>query len=139
MKVRVPSELQIKTSSGHDIWVVMNRILLRLGKIRQKKEYFWVVGLSRDSSIDFVELINIGSVSSVYIEARELFRIAVIQNVERIIFVHNHPSGNVRPSDADKRLTNRMIEAGSLLGVEITDHVIITSQKYFSFAEKNLL
>ncbi|TAE79338.1 MAG: hypothetical protein EAY81_11385 [Bacteroidetes bacterium] len=138
MQIRLTKEQKIQILNSEDIWHVMKSVLARQGKIRQKQEYFWVVGLQTDSTIDFIELLNIGSLNSVQIEPRELFRIAVIKNVDRIILVHNHPSGSVKPSQADKAFTKAQRTAGELLGVEVIDHIIISPTSFFSFAENKV-
>lgn len=67
---------------------------------------------------------------------REIFRIAVRCSAARIILAHNHPSGNPEPSQADYNFTQRMIEAGELLGIELLDHIVVGENKYISIREK---
>lgn len=117
----------------------MQRILFLQGKIRSKQEYLWIVGLQTDNTIDFIELQAIGSLNSIHIVPRELFRIAVIKNVSKVILVHNQPSGTIAPSRSDKAFTKYQKAAGDLLEIKIIDHLIITDNDYFSFAENKLV
>lgn len=138
MQARLPREQKVGVLNGYNLWQVMAQILTRQSKIRQRHEYLWCVGLHSDSTIDFIELMGTGSLSTVQIEPRELFRMAVIKNVARVILVHNHPSGRLVPSQHDKTFTSDMAYAGKILGVEILDHLIISTKDYFSFKENKI-
>ena len=72
---------------------------------------------------------------------RETFKVAILANAAAIVLAHNHPSGSPEPSQEDRTLTKRLVEAGKLLGIEVLDHIIVGdgSQRYFSFADQNLL
>jgi len=139
MKVTLTAAQKITILNSKDLFGVMQKILLRQDKIRQKKEYFWIVGLERDNTINFVELVGLGSLDWVKIEPREIFRIAVIKNVPKVILVHNHPSGYLKPSEADIMLTNKLKMSGRLLGVKIADHLIISTKSYVSLKELDVM
>ena len=62
-----------------------------------------------------------------------------LKAVTRLVLSHNHPSGNLNPSEADKRLTDKMIEGGKLLDIEISDHIIVGANAYFSFKDEGLM
>jgi DNA repair protein RadC len=68
-----------------------------------------------------------------------VFAAAIKANASSIILSHNHPSGNLMPSEQDKRLTQRMVEAGRLLDIPVIEHIIITEEGYFSFADEGIL
>jgi len=87
----------------------MQKILLREEKIDQDHEHFWIVGLANNNRILFIELIGFGSVNRTVAEPMDVFSFALQKRAVNIILVHNHPSGEVKPSDADKDLTDRMI------------------------------
>ena len=71
---------------------------------------------------------------------REVFKSAILANASSIILLHNHPSGDCQPSEADIDVTKRLIGAGELLGIEVLDHIVIGEQKeYFSFKENEML
>ena len=91
-----------------------------------------------------VEEISLGSLNESIAHPREIFRPAMIHSAYAMILVHNHPSGDPTPSDADKKLTRRVVEVGKLLGVELADHIIIGNfladkESYFSFKEEDLI
>jgi DNA repair protein RadC len=80
-----------------------------------------------------VELVTVGTVSSSLVHPRETFRRAVFAGSTSIIIAHNHPSGDVEPSDEDTKVTKLIFEAGQLLGITMLDHIIFTKDSYFSF------
>lgn len=85
------------------------------------------------------EVISIGTVNASLISPREIFKQALMHQAVHIILLHNHPSGSPKPSLQDKLVTRRIQECGELLGVGLSDHIIIGDNQYFSFKEKNLL
>jgi DNA repair protein RadC len=80
-----------------------------------------------------VELVTVETLTSSLVHPRETFRRAVIAGSYSIIIAHNHPSGDVDPSDEDMKVTKLMFEAGNLLGITMVDHIIFTKDNYFSF------
>ena len=85
------------------------------------------------------EQISSGGVSGTVADPNIIFKAALDQYASSIILVHNHPSGNLKPSQADIKLTNKMKEAGNLLEIPVLDHVIFSDQDYLSFADEGLL
>lgn len=85
------------------------------------------------------EVISIGTVNASLISPREVFKQALLNQAVYIILLHNHPSGNPMPSTQDKLVTRRIQECGELLGIHLSDHIIIGDNQYFSFREENLL
>ena len=91
-----------------------------------------------------IEEISLGSLNESIAHPREIFRPAVVHSAYAIILVHNHPSGNPKPSKADKDMTERMVEVGNLLDVKLLDHIIIGNfladqESYYSFKEARLI
>lgn len=80
-----------------------------------------------------------GGVSSTIADVRLLLTVALKANVHRIVISHNHPGGNIKPSDADVRLTNKVKDTASFFDIELLDHIILTSEAYLSFADEGLL
>jgi DNA repair protein RadC len=80
-----------------------------------------------------------GSLTVSIVHPREVFNVAVRESAAAIIFVHNHPSGDPRPSEEDHALTQRLIAAGEILGIRVLDHVVIGDGKYVSFADEGFL
>ncbi len=83
--------------------------------------------------------ISQGGISGTVADPKMIFNYALNQLASGIILVHNHPSGNTKPSEADKRLTRQLAEAGKFLEIAVLDHIIFTDNNYFSFADENLL
>jgi DNA repair protein RadC len=139
MKVRLSAADKIKILNSTAIYEIMRKVLMRQDKIRRKKEYFWLVGLEKDQTISFIELVAIGSANWVNIQPREIFRIAVLKDTPSVILVHNHPSGKVEPSQEDKDFTKDLKKSGKLLGISVVDHLIITPDNYSSFIDLKLI
>ncbi|GAB4153287.1 MAG: DNA repair protein RadC [Ignavibacteriales bacterium] len=103
------------------------------------KEKFIVVCLNSANKIIKYEIISQGTLNSSLVHAREVFKTAFEHNAANIILIHNHPSGNPEPSNEDKNITKRLVEAGKLLDVSVFDHIIIAGEEYYSFVEKKLI
>jgi len=84
-------------------------------------------------------LIAKGDLNIVYASPREIFKYALQENSSKLILAHNHPSGDLTPSEDDIIFTKRLIEAGKILGLEILDHLIIYNEDYVSLKEKKLI
>ncbi|MBP6491531.1 MAG: DNA repair protein RadC [Clostridia bacterium] len=104
-----------------------------------KKEYFKVLLLNTKNEIIMIENISVGSLNSSVVHPREVFCIAIKKSACSLIAVHNHPSGNPAPSQADIDITKRLMEAGELLGIKVLDHLIIGDGVYISLKEKLLI
>ncbi len=104
----------------------------------EQQETFWVVCLNAANKITNYQKISVGILNSVIIHPREVFKIAIESNAVSIIVLHNHPSGNVSPSDDDKYITKRLKETGKIIGIEVFDHIIVAGTNFFSFVEKNV-
>lgn len=86
-----------------------------------------------------IEMITKGSVNTTGVHIGEIFKQAIRKNVAGVILVHNHPSGDASPSQDDKVLTKRVIEAGTLLGIPVLDHIILARGNFFSMREIDTL
>lgn len=102
-------------------------------------EEFWVLLLNRANRVIKKQLISQGGVAGTVADPKIIFKMALEELASGIILAHNHPSGNLTPSQADIELTKKLKEAGKLLEVQVLDHVIIANQKYFSFADEGLV
>ncbi|TEB09186.1 RadC family protein [Pelotomaculum propionicicum] len=103
------------------------------------REHFRALLLNTKNCILRTEIISIGTLNSSQVHPRELFKGAVKHSAAGIILVHNHPSGDPTPSKEDMEITNRLVEAGNLLGISILDHIIIGDGKFVSFKGKGLI
>ncbi len=102
-------------------------------------EEFWMLLLNKANKI--IKKINIseGGISGTVADPKKIFKLALENNASSIILSHNHPSGNIQPSDSDLKLTKKLVDAGKLLDISVLDHVIIGDEKYYSFADENVL
>jgi DNA repair protein RadC len=101
------------------------------------REHFVVIMVDRKNRLIGINTVSIGSLTASIVHPREVFKVAILSNAAEIICVHNHPSGDPQPSPEDQALTQRLVEAGKLLGIEVLDHVIIGdgSADFYSFAD----
>ena len=139
MNIRLSAQEKIQIMNGEDLFAIMSKILLREAKIDREKEHFWIVGLDADNRILFIELVSLGSVTSTSAKPMETFRVAVLKNAVSVILVHNHTANNTIPSDADKDVTDRLIQVGRILHIPVFDHLIITTENYLSFRLEGLM
>ena len=100
-----------------------------------KEEIFKTVLLNTKNEIITDIDVSHGTLNSSLVHPREVFKNAIKKSANKIILIHNHPSGNVEPSKEDINITNRLIECGKIIGIEIIDHIIIGDGIYFSFKE----
>ena len=104
-------------------------------KINDDQEQFYCIYLDASKKVIEEKLLFIGTVNYSLVHPRDIFKEAYLLNATGIICVHNHPSGEVRPSKEDINLTIRLKEIGVLMGVRVIDHIIIGDDKYYSFLE----
>jgi DNA repair protein RadC len=104
-----------------------------------KKENLAVLYLNARNELVKKEIISIGTIDASLVHPREVFEPALRYLASRVIVAHNHPSGNLEPSEEDIKTTKRLLRAGDILGIEVLDHLIITAKGFISLKEKNLL
>jgi len=102
-------------------------------------EHFGLVMLDTKHRMLRVRIVSIGCLDSTVVHPREVFREAAAASAAAIVLFHNRPSGDPAPSLDDVALTARMVTAGSIMGIDVLDHVILADQRYFSFAESGQL
>ncbi|MDE2143296.1 MAG: JAB domain-containing protein [Elusimicrobia bacterium] len=103
------------------------------------REYFWRLDLDSRDRLLGCELVSIGTLTASFAEPREVFKGALLSNACKVIVAHSHPSGDSRPSQADRRATGQLILAGCLLQVDLVDHLILADDDYFSFKKARLI
>ena len=104
-----------------------------------KKEVFAVVFLNRANKINHFEIMSEGGITGTVADPRIILRKALEENAVSIILCHNHPSGNLKPSRADEDLTVKIKEAARYLDIKVMDHVIVSEEGYFSFADEGMI
>ncbi len=112
---------------------------LRRHLVDLNHEEFWILLLSRNCKILSKELISKGGLSGTVADPKIIFHIALQHQASSIILAHNHPSGNLKPSQQDIDLTKKIFNAGRILDIGVLDHIIIAGQSYFSFGDEGLL
>ena len=102
-----------------------------------EREHFEILLLNTKNVVFKTELISVGTVNASLVHPREVFNPAIRQRATSIILAHNHPSGDTTPSSNDIELTERLVQAGKLLGIEVLDHIVVSdcAEDYFSFKE----
>lgn len=102
-------------------------------------EEFWVLYANRANRLVHRQRISMGGVSGTVVDLKLVFKVAVERLACSLTLCHNHPSGSLRPSPADRHLTRKAMEAGRVLDVAVLDHVIVAAGRYFSFADEGLM
>ena len=109
------------------------------GRLRgKKKEHFLVLLLDTRGQLIKTSEISIGSLDSSIVHPREVFKEAISASAASVIFVHNHPSGDPEPSEDDIKLTERLAQAGEIMGIDVLDHIIVCDKNYLSLKSKGL-
>lgn len=102
-------------------------------------ESFKVIFLNRANRVLGISNLSNGGTAGTVVDAKLIFQAALKSNASSIIVAHNHPSGNLKPSDADRNLTNKIKEVGKLLDLQLLDHLIISRFGYLSFADEGFM
>lgn len=102
-------------------------------------EEFWIILLNRGNRLVRKCQISEGGISGTVVDPKKIFKIAVDHHASSIILGHNHPSGNLEPSEADKKITRKLRDAGMLLDIDVLDHIILAEDQFFSFADQGLM
>ena len=134
-RIRLEQANQIpKITKSQDIFDLMQPLL---GDLYQ--EEFWVLYLSNANKVVHKQLICKGGINTTLVDIRLIFKGAFEHHALAIVLCHNHPSGKLNPSEADQKVTKKIIEAAKILEISVMDHLIITHYGYFSFADNNLI
>jgi len=128
--------------SADNITIIKNPIdvaaLLKNKLSGKKKEYFMTVLLDTRAQVIKICETSVGSLDTSIVHPREVFKEAISASAASVIFVHNHPSGDVSASEQDIGLTKRLMEAGQIIGIDVLDHIIIGDNKHLSMKAKGL-
>ena len=129
---RTPTRAKIRSSKQ-----VFEQLRLQLGGLEH--EEFWILYLNNANRVLAKIQLSKGGITGTVVDIRLALRKAIELSAVALILVHNHPSGTLKPSEADIRLTKRMDQAAEALDLKVLDHLIITEKAYFSFADEQLL
>ncbi len=128
-----PAEMQ-PIRGSEDAWKIIQPVLCDL-----PHEEFWILLLNRANIVTRKEIISKGGMNSTVVDPKIIFKAALEHGACGIILCHNHPSGTVKPSEQDIRLTRRLMEGAGILDISLLDHIIVGAKTYFSFADDGLL
>ncbi|MCD8093514.1 MAG: DNA repair protein RadC [Bacteroides sp.] len=126
-------ERAVIRSSG-DIYNLLHPLLCDLAQ-----EEFWLLLMNQSARVIDKVRIGRGGIDRTVVDVRSILREALLQRATQIALIHNHPSGNTRPSMEDRRLTEQVNKAAQTMNIRLTDHVIISDGKYYSFSDEGLL
>ena len=124
----------VKIGSSKDIFELMQRYFADLNH-----EEFWIILLNRANKVLSRHLISKGGQAGTVADPKIIFRIALENHAASVILTHNHPSGNLKPSQADISLTQKLCSAGTMLDISVLDHLIFTDSSFFSMADQGMM
>ncbi len=125
---------KMKITSSISVFELMQPVIGEL-----PHEEFWIIYLNNSNKVIQKQQLSKGGITGTLVDVRLVLKMALELGATGIILAHNHPSGTLKPSEADKQITQKLKLAGESLDIKTLDHVIITEEAYFSFADENLL
>lgn len=123
-----------RISSSKSVFEIMQPILGEL-----PHEEFWVLYLNNSNKVIYKSQISKGGITGTVVDIRLVFKTALEHHATSVVLTHNHPSGKLMASDADKQITKKLQDAGKHLDILVLDHIIVTEINYFSFADEGIL
>jgi|SRR3972149_6002465 len=139
MLVKLNNSQKVRIINSKVLYEILRDIHYSQDKFDVEKEFFYCANLNRRNELRLVDIVSIGNLTGTVVSVRELYRRAIVNNSYSIAVIHNHPSGNSEPSDADRATVNQIVEAGKIIGIKVMDALIITENGYYSFADEGLL
>ena len=132
-KNNVPYNQRQKISNSQGAYEILTNLFPE--STMDYRETFIVLYLNRANQVLGYSVISQGGTSNTTVDIKMVIQTALLANASCIMLAHNHPSGNLRPSSDDNRITNRIIEAARLFDITVLDHIIITNESYYSFTD----
>jgi DNA repair protein RadC len=123
-----------KITSSHDAFEIFRSIMGDL-----PYEEFWVLLMNKANRLIKKVRISEGGVSGTVVDPKKVYKIALDSHCSSIILGHNHPSGNIQPSEADTKITRKLKDSGILLDISVLDHIIVGDDRYYSYADEGSL
>lgn len=140
MTINLPIPIDnISVHNPSDIYKIMQRVLKSEDETDQNKEHFWTVSTNDQRNILSLELVALGTYNMVHASPADILSIPLQKQAQGIILIHNHPSGNLQPSQEDMDFTDMMIQASRIMRIRVLDHLIINLHSYLSLAETDRL
>lgn len=127
-----PSERPL-ISSSNDAYKILK---VMFNDNMEYYESFVIMLLNKANRVIGLNVVSTGGIDSTIVDPKKIFQVALLANASNIILCHNHPSGNIIPSDPDIRLTDKIKEGAKLLDMKVFDHLIVSESGYYSFADE---
>ncbi len=145
--VAIVSAMELASRCRHPMRILKPRVtnaeeayeLMKPELLHKKVEECWAILLNNSKRLIKKCRISIGGITRTVVDPKVVFKHAIEHQASSLILVHNHPSGNTSPSMADFNLTERLVQGGKLLSIEVLDHLIFADQNFFSFAQEKVL
>lgn len=125
---------KMKLSSSGSVFELMQPLIGELDH-----EEFWILLLNNANKMEFKWRLSVGGITATLVDVRLIYKKALEHGATSIILCHNHPSGNLQPSQSDIMLTKKVIKGGGILDIKVLDHIIVTECAYYSFADEGNL
>ncbi len=132
-KVKAADRLKVRCSRDAE------KLLRQVFPSLEHVEYFYIICLNRANQVLGFHQVSKGGVSGTVTDVRVIFQVAIKSNSSGLILAHNHPSGNLQPSEPDLKITRKIKEAGGFLDINVLDHIILAEEGYLSMADENQL
>jgi DNA repair protein RadC len=130
------SQYMTKIKSPVDVHTLINNVMQELDG---QREHCFCISMNTKNQIKSVDVISIGTLNANIVHPREIFYTAICHRAASVIISHNHPSGDPTPSKEDIEVTEKLIEGGKLIGIDVLDHVIIGDTRYISLKDEGLV
>ncbi|ARS38652.1 hypothetical protein CA265_02725 [Sphingobacteriaceae bacterium GW460-11-11-14-LB5] len=121
-------------TTSNDVYKYLHQTFANLNH-----EEFWILLLNRSNRVIGKFLISKGGQAGTVADPKIIFKTALENNAANIVLAHNHPSGNIKPSESDDKLTRNMVASGNLLSLYVVDHVIFANNRYYSYRDEDLI
>ncbi|QDW23709.1 RadC family protein [Pedobacter sp. KBS0701] len=127
-------EVITHVTTSNDVYKYLHQTFANLNH-----EEFWILLLNRSNRVIGKFLISKGGQAGTVADPKIIFKTALENNAANIVLAHNHPSGNIKPSESDDKLTKNMVASGNLLGLYVVDHLIFANNRYYSYRDEDLI
>ena len=134
-----PDQKKAVITDADSLYPIMREVLMREKGIDKNRERSWVASLAANKTLVNLELISLGNTKNVQIEPTAVFGLALQKDSKGIIIIHNHPGGSLTPSKEDDNFTKVMLAIGQLVQCPVLDHLIVTENGYYSYADRGRL
>lgn len=141
MNVKLTKTQRILIESSGDIARIMRQILFRENRVSRQREHLWTIGLSEEYKMQYVELIAFGIPAKTKIQPMEIYRLALQKDCRYLYICHNRKTADMAAQADDKALTDRMIQVGNIVGIQVWDHIIINpkTEDFLSYRDVGLM